>query len=516
MALSVTNMGGGGGGGGTYPVGIEVTSPPTRLSYKPGEALDLTGIVVKAIYSDGSRQVVTPQCTFNPANGAILTKNSMAVAISWTWPTLGNSYSASQTIAMQVPYRIRVKTAPTKTAYKAGESLTVAGMVVVADYSDGTEVNITSQATVSPAAGTTLYEDRTGITLSWTDPETSESYQTTQTITVARVLSSLSVSAPTKNSYKIDETLNLSGAAVTAHFSSGKTENVTSKATFNPANGTKLTSQGTVTITASYTEGGVTKTATTSVTVKPSLEIVTWANGTDDQIAAMLEAHYAGTINIYDYWKVGDERNVQLSAMAAGAVGETHVAQTVTYRLDHAGGKDLETAINGKSKCAFVVGQKNFLANGTNGEWGYMNSSNTNAGGWDSSKRRTWCNDTYRNALPAKFRALFKRHKNVTANGSGSTAVTSIDYFALPSEKEVFGATSYANSTAESANFQFDIYKTSANRVKKQGNAGSAYYWWGRSPYSGGSNYFCIVSNSGSADWYSANDINGIAPFGCI
>lgn len=34
--------------------------------------------------------------------------------------------------------------------------------------------------------------------------------------------------------------------------------------------------------------------------------IVGWAEGTDAQIAAMLEAHHEGTINVRDYWSVGD------------------------------------------------------------------------------------------------------------------------------------------------------------------------------------------------------------------
>lgn len=515
MALSVCNMGGGSGGADTYPVSIEVTMPPTKTEYHPGEALNLAGMVVKAVFNDGSKQVVTSQCTMNPADGSVLSKTTTAVSISWVWPTLGNSYTTQQDITMMVASGIRIKTPPTKTEYTAGENFSTTGMVVVADYPDG-ELDITAEATITPANGAKIYESTTQVTAAWTDPYTGDSFTASKPLTVKKVLSSITVSAPTKNSYKDGETLNLAGATVTAHYSSGGTANVTAQATFSPANGTKLTGSGTVTITASYTEEGITKTATTSVTVKPKLDIVTWSAGTDAQIAAMLEAHYAGTINIYDYWKVGDERKVSLSAMAKGAVGETHVAQTVTLVLMNAGGKTLVTPVNGKSECAFVVGQKNCLANGTTIEAGYMNGSNTNSGGWDGCKRRTWCNDTYRNALPAALKALFKQFNNVTASGGSTAKKTSADYFALPSEVEVFGDVTYANATAEAENTQFDYYKTSANRVKKKGDSGSAYYWWERSPYSGTSTVFCGVISDGSADYNGASYTGGIAPFGCI
>ena len=249
----------------------------------------------------------------------------------------------------------------------------------------------------------------------------------------------------------------------------------------------------------------------------PAPTIVTWADGTDAEITAMLEAHYAGLIDVTAIWNVGDERVVHLDAMSATGVGEPHVAQNVKMVLMNKGGKTLTTPINGHSECAFVVGQKNMLANGTTREGGYMNSSNTNNGGWNSCARRTWCNSVYKNALPSTLVGIFKEHQNVTANGSSSSTTTSNDYFALPSEKEVFGSVTYADSTAESANKQFKYYETSSNRIKYQGETGgSAYTWWERSPRSGSTAYFCIVSSSGGANGSGASNTYGLAPFGVI
>lgn len=57
-----------------------------------------------------------------------------------------------------------------------------------------------------------------------------------------------------------------------------------------------------------------------------NVQTVSWADGTDEQIAAMIQAADEGEINLADYWNVGDERTVQLSAMEATGVGESHVA----------------------------------------------------------------------------------------------------------------------------------------------------------------------------------------------
>lgn len=251
------------------------------------------------------------------------------------------------------------------------------------------------------------------------------------------------------------------------------------------------------------------------------VEIISWATGTDEQIVAMVEAADRGEINLADYWTVGDTRTVQLSAMSATGVGESHVAQEVDLVLMHAGEYTLNTAVeSGRITCSFVVGLKDALA-----EEGYMNSSSTNSGSWNSSARRTWCNSVFKNAIPSTLRPIFKQFKTITARTySGSTKQTSVDYFALPAAKEVFGGsassagsdTGYSNLTEFNALFQFDWYKTTSNRVKKLGKTGSSNTWWERSPYSDNTYYFCRVRSDGTAGYTSASDTTGLAPFGCI
>ena len=251
------------------------------------------------------------------------------------------------------------------------------------------------------------------------------------------------------------------------------------------------------------------------------LAVVPWSTGTDEQIVAMVQAADRGEINLSDYWTVGDTRTVHLSAMAATGVGETHAEQDVELVLMHAGEYKLNSAVeSGRDTCSFVVGMKDGLA-----EKGYMNSSNTNSGSWEGCARRAWCNDVFKRAIPSSLLPIFKQFKTITAEPyNGTTLKTSVDWFALAAEREIFGAgygfagSGYANDTEAASTdiFQFTWYQTSANRIKKYGTTGSAGDWWERSPYYYGSDRFCRVYSDGNTSRNLAGNANGLAPFGCI
>lgn len=253
---------------------------------------------------------------------------------------------------------------------------------------------------------------------------------------------------------------------------------------------------------------------TIAVTLPPvSLEIVSWSEGTDEQIAAMVAALDAGTISIEDTgWAIGDERTVSLSAMAGVNRSETHIAQSVTLVLGNMGGKFFEDG----TECHFVVLQKDCLK-----ERGIMNSSGTsqrptNSGGWEKCPRRTWCNNVYSAAFPTTLLPIFKKFKNISGVGGGASSGTqeTVDLFALAGEGEIFGSRYRAFADEVSAETQFDWYKTSANRIKKLD--GSAYGWWERSPRSGDDSTFCTVRAGGDGLYDYTASYLGIAPFGCI
>lgn len=406
------------------------------------------------------------------------------------------------------PTGIEITSPPNKTTYNAGENINLTGIVVTATFSDGSTQDVTSECTFTPSSGTVVYENTTKITANWTW-ENTITYTTNQSITVKRVLTGIAITtAPTKTTYYKGDSLDLTGMAVTATFSSGATEAVTSGCSFSPASGSALSSYGTVTITASYTENGVTKTATTSVTV--TVKTVAFNDSaTDQEIIDMLDAHEQGIINITDYWTVNDTRTASISSIAATGVGESHAAQQVHVVLSHRGGQTLEDG----SACTFQWDFVEALAKA-----GYMNSSNTNSGGYDGSARAPWNDTPMYNALPAWLKKMTKPFKVTSGVGGGASSglQTTVHKLALRAEKEVFGSRTYSFSDEANALTQVDYYKTADNRKKKRGISGSASNWWLRSSRSGNSDYFCYVSSDGSAYNRNAGYSSGLAPFGCF
>ena len=61
---------------------------------------------------------------------------------------------------------------------------------------------------------------------------------------------------------------------------------------------------------------------------------------------------------------------------------------------------------------------------------------------------------------------------------------------------------------------QYAYYKAGNSKVKNR--SGSADIWWERSPYSGGSYYFCRVAGDGSAGFNYAGYSRGVAFGFCV
>lgn len=245
-------------------------------------------------------------------------------------------------------------------------------------------------------------------------------------------------------------------------------------------------------------------------------KVPSWSTGTDAEIVKAVQAADEGKINLSDYWAVGDERTVHLSAMAATGVGESHVEQDVTFVLmDTActGFTFAEATASGKTTPSFIVGMKNCLE-----EVGYMNPGSTNANGWSGCARRVWCNNIFYAALPNTLRGIFKQFKWKQGKGGGVTSglLETTDYFGLAPEKAIFENANFSQSDEAALYSQFDWYKTLANKIKKLGDAGSANVWREGSTYSGNSLLFCAVSSDGSAHYGPSAALFGISPFGCI
>ena len=63
--------------------GIEVTAP-TKVTYSVDDTLDLTGMVVKEVYSDGTKKTITTGFTTSPVDGATLAATDTKVTVTHT------------------------------------------------------------------------------------------------------------------------------------------------------------------------------------------------------------------------------------------------------------------------------------------------------------------------------------------------------------------------------------------------------------------------------------------------
>jgi hypothetical protein len=257
------------------------------------------------------------------------------------------------------------------------------------------------------------------------------------------------------------------------------------------------------------------------------LKIVTWADGSWEEINAMLEAHYNDEINISDYWAVGDKRSVTLSAMSATGVDESHREQTVEFAIAGFDHDDLSTPINGHTKSAVALTQVDCLMSEgctteqNNKELGYMNSTNNTSGGWYSCARRTWCNNVYFNSIPEELRNIIKEVNKLTSAGLGSTTInTTTDKVFLISEIEEFGTTT---NTAVGEGEQYPYYEISSNRYKNpKSYHNSIPYesgnYYGRSPVTdaNGNTNFLRIDIEGGVNSSPASAKLEIAPNICI
>ena len=266
--------------------------------------------------------------------------------------------------------------------------------------------------------------------------------------------------------------------------------------------------------------------------------IPSFANATDAQLVDIINKLDSGKLTPDDTeWQVGDERTVHLSAMAATGVGEFHVEQDAIFVIV---AKDTGVA-DSTNPCwnyqyvdqsgirkwpSFIIQKKHGFIDHiketyTESEYGYMNSSTTNSGSWNSCARRTWCNNIFRNAVPSTLVSIFKQVKVKTINEyNGSSITDSSDYFFLPAEREVFDSRANSNTNEWNSLSQWPYYLTASNRIKSRKNEKTSEFttgaWWQRSPASGSRYGFCYVDSTGTSWGKQANDSYMIVPAGCI
>ena len=296
-------------------------------------------------------------------------------------------------------------------------------------------------------------------------------------------LSSIAVTTmPTKTTYTENENLDLTGIVITATFEDGVTADISNACTFNPADGTQLTTLGTITVDVDYygvsTSFNVTCTSWDSNTMANN----SWAAIQEHIAAGTLPASFVGQTKPITMG--GNTYNLQLARIndgtgTAGTYYPNHTADFISVEL-------MPDTHN-------------------------MNSTNTNVGGWKQCAMRTYLTDTVYPALPDDLKAVIIDKTHMYTQGNQSSSFESVsDKLWLPTEWECFGSATYGGESATYNVHYSAIFPDATSRQKTRIGQTFANGWWESSPNVGNATSFCIVNGNGGAKSNGASIANGV------
>lgn len=228
-----------------------------------------------------------------------------------------------------------------------------------------------------------------------------------------------------------------------------------------------------------------------------------------------------------NYWAVGDCKQVTMNGrVSSGLTLSNYTAWVYIIGFNHNAEREgngiafqgFKTAQTGGTDICLVDSGYGDIPRHTGEPWFSMNESSTNAGGWEASQMRTKIMPLIKAAFPVDLQAVIKTSTIYTDNAGGSPqtlpelTATQDDVFLL-AECEVFGTRPYANNKEANYLKQYAYYAAGNSKVKYKHDAtASAAAWWERSPVSGSSRTFCVVTNGGNANYRNADYSYGVAP----
>lgn len=235
------------------------------------------------------------------------------------------------------------------------------------------------------------------------------------------------------------------------------------------------------------------------------VRIVSWQYGSDEDVAAMIAAAHAGTIDLRECgWQVGDMRAVEIGAFTAG--GNVSVpAQTLDLAI---------SSFDDYEGCGCVM-QADFaeaLSVAVR-----MHGSNTNEGGYGASEMFATTLPAMEAALPEWLSSALVEFDARTGEGSNSATIVSVagNRLALRSEVETRGTNGYSKA---GEGVPLPWYQTADKmRQRRRGRAGSNNTYLLRSPANNTTGYaYQSGSSSLGYNTMNASSTAGLAPFLCL
>ena len=263
---------------------VNVTSQPTKVTYKRGESLSLSGAKVQLTLASGNTpiEISLPNAsvtvgTYSPTTTG--SKQNLSVAYG--------SVTSTDTINVEAYNYITnaTLTLPSDVNPEYNTNLNLAGGKFNFTWQDGTtsNVNLTDSSVIISGYSSTTLTAQTVTATYTTNYTLSDGTQIPETITktftvqVDDKVNSIAIIAPTKTSYNHGDSLDLTGGKITVTTKSGATRDVpmdTSMITDNggtvnmsPSASEYTNNNISKTLTITYTEDGVTQTTNYPITI---------------------------------------------------------------------------------------------------------------------------------------------------------------------------------------------------------------------------------------------------------
>jgi endonuclease I len=220
-----------------------VTSSPTTVSFGSSSSS------LSSVTGSGSGTT----WTYTPSSSATFFKILCGSSAGYVASiTINYGASTAKTLSS-----LALTTAPSKTSYYVGDTLSTTGAVVTATYSDSTTADVTSSVTWSPS--TLSSSGSQTITGSYTYGSVTKTVTYSVTVTAVALTSIAVTTQPTKTTYQTNDTFDSTGLVVTGTYNNSTTAAVTGYTLSSP----DMTTEGTKTVTVTYS--GLTTTFTITV-----------------------------------------------------------------------------------------------------------------------------------------------------------------------------------------------------------------------------------------------------------
>ncbi|MBR0413457.1 MAG: bacterial Ig-like domain-containing protein [Clostridia bacterium] len=249
---------------------IYLRSHLQKDEYIIGEDLDLTGLVVYAVYEDMTEQDVTEKIEVTGYDKTHIGLQQLTISYTFIDKTVTLPYEVLVTEEPLVLHYVEITSPAEQTEYYTGDFFNDSGLQLTAVFTDGTRQNVTDYMIISGYDMSTPGVQSVNVSYTYEGVTRSATYDI---LVKALVLTNLILhTAPAKTDYLVGEELNVDGLKVIAVYNSGGRLDVTNFCEFS---GYDLNAKGAQTVSVSYTENAVTKTCSYGITVHNLLDHIT-------------------------------------------------------------------------------------------------------------------------------------------------------------------------------------------------------------------------------------------------